>query len=67
MSPFASGLLAGWKCELKPLLDRMPQRAAQSLSTGVSVRKRMSGMCVEIRLMMSVFDGLCLPVFVCFV
>ena len=41
----------------------MPQRAVQSLATGVSVMKRMSGLCVEMREMMSVFDGLCLPVF----
>ena len=42
----------------------MPPRAEQSLATGVSVRKRMSGLWVEMRAMMSVFDGLCFPVFV---
>ncbi len=44
---------------LYPLLDRMPQRAEQSLATEVLVRKRMSGLWVKIRTMMSVFDGLC--------
>ena len=48
------------------MLVRMPQRADQSLSTGVSVRKRMSGLWVEVRAMMSVFDGLFLPVFCVF-
>ncbi len=51
---------------LYPLLDRMPQKAEQSLATGVSVRKRMLGLWVEIRVMMSVFDGLCRPVFCVF-
>ena len=41
----------------------MPQRAEQALATEVSVRKRMSRLWVEMRAMMSVFDGLCLPVF----
>ena len=44
----------------------MPHKAEQSLSAGVSVRKRMSGFCVEMRAMMSVFDGLCRPVFCVF-
>ena len=42
---------------------RIPQRAAQSLVTGVSVRKRISGLWADIRAMMSVFEGLCRPVF----
>ena len=45
---------------------RIPQRAAQSLVTGVSVRKRISGLWAEIRAMMSVFEGLCRPVFYVF-
>ena len=44
----------------------MPRRAEQSLATGVSVRKRMSGLWMEMRAMISVFDGLCLPVFFVF-
>ena len=44
----------------------MPERAEQSLSTEVSVRKRMSGLWVEVRAMMYVFDGLRLPVFLYF-
>jgi hypothetical protein len=42
------------------------QRAEQPLAAGVSVRKRMAGLWVEMRAMMSVFDGLCRPVFVFF-
>ena len=49
-----------------PLLVRMPQRAAQSLVTGVSVRKRISGLWADMRAMMSVFEGLCRPVFCVF-
>ncbi len=45
-----------------PLLVRMPQRAAQSLVTGVSVRKRISGLWADMRARMSVFEGLCRPV-----
>ena len=67
MARFSSGLLAGWQCELYPLLDRMPQRAEQSLTTGVSISKRMPGLWVEMRAMISVSDGLCLPDFLCFV
>ena len=37
--------------------------AVQSLADGFSVRKRIEGVCEEIRVMMSVLDGLCLPVF----
>ena len=66
VSQFSNMLLAGWQCELYPLLDRMPQRAEKSLATGVSVRKRMSGLWVEIKAMMSVFDGLRLPDFCVF-
>ncbi len=50
---------------LYPLLGRMPQRAEQSLAAGVSVRKRMYGLWVEMRAMISVFDGLCRPAFLC--
>ncbi len=45
------------------LLDKMPQRAEQSLAMGVSVKKRMSGLWVDMRAMMSVCDGLCCSVF----
>jgi hypothetical protein len=65
-SRFSIWLLAGWWCVLYPLLDRMPQRAEQSLATGVSMRKRMYGLWVEMRAMMSVFDGLCRLVFCVF-
>ncbi len=41
---FSRGLFARWQCALYPLLVRMPQRAAQSLATRVSVRKRISGL-----------------------
>ncbi len=44
----------------------MPQRAAQSLVTGVYVRKRISGLCADMRAMMSVFEGMCHPVFCVF-
>ena len=44
----------------------MPHKAAQSLAAGVSVRKIIEGVCEEIRVMMSVLDGICLPVFVVF-
>ena len=44
----------------------MPQRAEQSLAVGVSVRKRMSGLWFDMRAMMSVFEGLCRPVFCVF-
>ncbi len=49
-----------------PLLVRMPQRAAQSLVTGVSVRKRISGLWADMRAMISVFEGLCRSVFCVF-
>ena len=41
----------------------MPQRAVQSLADGISVSKRIEDVCEEIRVIMSVLDGLCLPVF----
>ncbi len=41
----------------------MPQGAEQSLATGVFVRKRMSGLWLKMRAIMSVFDGLCRPIF----
>ena len=41
----------------------MPHKVAQSLAAGVSVRKGIEGMRYEIMVMMSVLDGLCLPVF----
>jgi hypothetical protein len=44
----------------------MPQRTEQSLATGVFARKRMSGLWLEMMAMMSVFDGLSLPVFFVF-
>ena len=44
----------------------MPHKAEQSLADGVFVRKRIEGGCEEIRVMMSVLDGLCLPVFLVF-
>jgi hypothetical protein len=45
----------------------MPRKAAQSLTAGVSVRKRIEDVCEEIRVMISVLDGLYLPVFVVWV
>ncbi len=44
----------------------MPQRAAQSLVVGVSVRKRISGLWSDMRAIMSVFEGLCRLVFCVF-
>ena len=41
----------------------MPHTTVQSLADGVSVMKRIEGVCEEIRVIMSVLDGLCLPVF----
>ncbi len=51
-----------------PLLVRMRRLewAAQSLVTGVSVRKRISEVWADMRAMMSVFEGLCRPVFCVF-
>ncbi len=44
----------------------MSQRAAQSLVTGVSVRNMIFGLWAGMRAMMSVFEGLCRPVFCVF-
>ena len=44
----------------------MPQSAAESLLDGVSVRKRISGVWELSRVIMSVLEGLCLPVFCVF-
>jgi hypothetical protein len=41
----------------------MPHKAAQSLAAGVSMRKKIEGVCEEIRVMMPVSDGLCMSVF----
>ena len=41
----------------------MPHKAVQSLAGGVSVRKRIEAVYEEIRVIMSVLDGLFLPVF----
>jgi len=44
----------------------MPHMAQQSFVDGDSVRNQTSGLCMVSRFIMSVLDGLCLPVF-CFV
>ena len=44
----------------------MPHSAAESLWDGVSVRKRISGVWELSRVIMSVLEGLCLPVFCVF-
>jgi hypothetical protein len=38
----------------------MPHKAVQSLADGVSVRKIIKSVCEEIRVIMSVLDGLCI-------
>ena len=41
----------------------IPHKTEQSLDVGVSVRKIMSGLCEESRVMISVLEGLWRPVF----
>ncbi len=38
----------------------MPHGAERSLDGGISVRKRIEGVCEESRVIMTVWDGLCL-------
>ena len=45
-----------------PWLCRIPHKAEQSFAISVSERNKMSGLCVASRVMISVLDGLCLPV-----
>jgi len=47
-------------------LDKIPHRASQSLEVGISVRKKMSGLCVISSAIMSVLDGLWRPDFCVF-
>ncbi len=44
----------------------MPHRAEKSFALGISERNDVSGLCVVRRVMISVLDGLCLPVFFVF-
>jgi hypothetical protein len=44
----------------------MPHKVEQSLADGVFVRKRIEGVREEIRVILSVLDGLILPVFLVF-
>ncbi len=41
----------------------MPHKSEQFLADGVSVPKRMEGVCEEIKVIIFMLDGLCLPAF----